>query len=262
MTLFFTASGFACSTILLKKGGKLMAIFIILSAFLAVAQNLLAVGLGWVINATGIGTISPMISLMTASVALTGGPGNAAAFGPLAEQMGYPGALSVAIASATFGLVSACLMGGPLGNRLIEKKKLMAVTDTGAGDIAVPDEADVAPREGTVKEMPKAFFLIFVATGFGSLLFVIAKIVLPGVTLPIHVMGMLAGVLFRIAMDAKKIEVPEDTIERLGNIFLGFFVSMAVYTMALWDLIDLALPLIILLLAQLPLMWIIAYYIA
>jgi ESS family glutamate:Na+ symporter len=257
MNLFFTASGFGASMALLKKGGKLVAIFLVLAAALAFLQNALSVGLGFVLTRIGI-DIKPMIALMTGSIPLTGGHGNAASFAPLAEQLGYTGANAVAVAAATYGLVTGSLMGGPLANRLIIKKNLMAVT---AADDAAIDETVLKARAGTMKELPKAFWLISVALGLGSVLFILFKKLMPGVTLPIHVMGMLAGVIFRIIMDTKKIEVPEDAIERLGNIFLGVFVSMAVYTMALWELITLALPIIIILLIQLILMWVFAYYI-
>jgi len=248
--LFFTASGFGASMLLLKKGGKLVLIFLVLAAALAFLQNLWSVSAGFLLSKAGI-PIKPMIALMTGSTPLTGGHGNAASFAPLAEEMGYPGALSVAVAAATFGLVTGGLMGGPFANNLIVKKRLMdrASADTGVS------EADLKVKTGDVKEIGRSFFLVILALGLGSLLFQLFKVLLPTVTLPIHVMGMLGGALFRIVMDLRKIEVPEDTIDKLGNVFLGIFVSMAVYTMKLWELVDLAVPMIIILLTQLVLIW-------
>jgi len=250
MNLFFTASGFGASMMLLKKGGKLVVIFLVLAAALAFVQNAVSVGMGVVLSSIGI-PIQPMLALMTGSIPLTGGHGNSAAFGPVAVQMGFPSALSISVAAATFGLVTGCLMGGPVANSLILKKGLM---NKASKDVAV-SEADLKVRDGSVKELGQSFFLIIVALGFGSILFEVFKVLMPKVTLPIHVMGMLAGVLFRIAMDVKKIDVPEDTIDKLSNVFLGIFVSMAVYTMKLWELIDLALPIIIILLIQLVVIW-------
>jgi ESS family glutamate:Na+ symporter len=206
--------------------------------------------MGAVLSSIGI-PIQPMLALMTGSIPLTGGHGNSAAVGPVAVQMGFPSALSISVAAATFGLVSGCLLGGPVANGLIVKKGLMTKASK---DVAV-SEADLKVKEGSVKELGQSFFLIIVALGVGSILFEVFKVLIPTVTLPIHVMGMLAGVLFRIGMDVKKVEVPEDTIDKLSNVFLGIFVSMAVYTMKLWELVDLALPIIIILLIQLVVIW-------
>ena len=106
--LFFAASGTAASLKLLKKGGKLVLIFSILAAVLAVIQNAAALGLGIAMD------MNPLTALMAGSTPLTGGHGNAASFGPIAAEMGGVGALEVAIASATFGLISGSIIGGPI----------------------------------------------------------------------------------------------------------------------------------------------------
>jgi ESS family glutamate:Na+ symporter len=110
------------------------------------------------------------------------------------------------------------------------------------------------------KKLTKAFYLLFIGLGLGSVFHIIFKIVLPGVTLPIHVMGMLGGVIIRIIMDIKKMYVPEEEIDTIGNVSLGVFVSMAVYTMRLWELAELALPLLMLLFAQVILIFFFVRY--
>jgi ESS family glutamate:Na+ symporter len=270
MNLFFTACGFGASLVLLKKGGKRIMIFLGLAAGLAFCQNAVALTLAKVLN------VEPMIALMTGSIPMTGGHGNAAAFAPIAEEMGYSGAVSVAVAAATFGLVAGSMMGGPLGNKLISKKGLFKKQSGGIGieqDIAVGMSSVTVVESGgrdtteekvnyfDPKKLTKAFYLIFVGLGLGSVFHILFKIVIPGVTLPIHVMGMLGGVVIRIAMDIKKIYVPEEEIDTIGNVCLGLFVSMAVYTMRLWELAELALPLLILLFAQVVLIYLFVRYI-
>ena len=109
--IFFAASGMSASLALLKKGGKLVIIFSVLAALLAVLQNALALGVG-----TAMG-MNPLTALMAGSTPLTGGHGNAASFGPIAAEMGGVGAVEVAVACATFGLISGCLIGGPIYRR-------------------------------------------------------------------------------------------------------------------------------------------------
>lgn len=248
MNLFFAASGFGASMVLLKKGGKLVAIFLVLAALLAFLQNVLSVGMAGVVG------IPKMIALMTGSIPLTGGHGNAGSFAPLAEGMGYAGANAVAVAAATFGLVSGSIMGGPVATQFIKKYNLFDPNDKDPIQQGT-NQTDEKPVF-SAKVVTNSFNLIFVALGLGSVLFILFQIILPNVTLPIHVMCMLGGVLMRIAMDGFKVEVPELEIDTIGNVCLGVFVSMSVYTMKLWELIDLALPIIIILALQLILIYV------
>lgn len=255
MNLFFTASGFGASMSLLKRGGKLVTIFLILAAATAFLQNLLPMALAGVLG------LEPMIALMTGSIPMTGGHGNAASFAPLAEEMGFVGANAVAVAAATFGLVAGSVMGGPVANSIIQKKKLFSAADREASKQVQNEVAAGKQHLFNAKVITQSFHLIFVALGLGAVLFIIFKKLLPGVTLPIHVMGMLGGVIIRIIMDMKKIEVPEVEIDTIGNVCLGVFVSMAVFTMRLWELIDLAMPILVLLLLQVVLMFLIARFV-
>jgi len=248
MNLFFASSGFGASMVLLKKGGKLVAIFLVLAALLAFLQNVLSVGMAGIVG------IPKMIALMTGSIPLTGGHGNAGSFAPIAEEMGYAGANAVAVAAATFGLVSGSIMGGPVATQLIKKYNLF---DPGDKDPVQQMNAESQEKPVfDVKIVTNAFNLIFIALGLGSVLFILFQKILPNVTLPIHVMCMLGGVLMRIGMDGFKVNVPELEIDTIGNVCLGVFVSMSVYTMKLWELIELALPIIIILALQLILIYV------
>ncbi|MCQ4765641.1 sodium/glutamate symporter, partial [Cloacibacillus evryensis] len=101
--------------------------------------------------------------LMTGSIPMTGGHGYASSFAP----PDYPGALWVAIAAATFGLVSGSLLGGPLANSLIQKKHLLDSVADGSMDTESPEKSAAMVSVG---EIPKSFFLIFVALGVGMIM--------------------------------------------------------------------------------------------
>lgn len=248
MDLFFTASGFAASILIMKKSGKMILIFTVLASILAFLQNVLSVGLG-----TKLG-LDPMIALMTGSIPLTGGHGYSAAFAPA----NYPGALSVAIAAATFGLVTGSLMGGPLSDLLIRKHNLMAGIDMKKVEI---EKAEIAETKVELSEMSRGFYLIFIALGVGMILKAVLETFFPGVDFTSHVMGMVGGALTRVFMDIKKMSVPEKEIDTIGDIFLTVFVSMAVYTMRLWELAAVAGPMVVVLLCQLVLMFLFVRFI-
>ena len=251
--LFFAASGTAASLKLLKKGGKLVLIFSILAAVLAVIQNAAALGLGIAMD------MNPLTALMAGSTPLTGGHGNAASFGPIAAEMGGVGALEVAIASATFGLISGSIIGGPIGRQLIRKYNLDKnyVEETNDSFSEKISFAFSSERSKT------AWFILLLACGLGQLLLQIRQFILPNVNIPIHVMCMLGGIIARFILDKTNNgdEAMYETLDNIGEICLALFVSMSIVTMKLWQLIDLALPLITILMIQLVIIYLFTRFI-
>lgn len=250
--IFFAASGAAASMALLKKGGKLVIIFAILAAALAFLQNVLAVGVG-----VGVFDMNPLVALMAGSTPLTGGHGNAASFGPQAVAAGGVGALEFAVASATFGLISGCMIGGPLGRHLIRKNHLM---DERAKNVELTEEKSGNPIKALMSaaRSTQAVYLMLLACGLGEVLFKLLKPIMPSwFSMPIHVMCMLGGIVVRVVLDktGKGDDALYESIDTVGEISLSIFVTMSIMTMKLWQLIDLALPLITILVLQLVLIY-------
>ena len=245
MYLFFTASGFEASASLMKKASGKLLIFIVLAGVLAVLQNATVVGLSPVVG------MDPKLGLMTGSIPLTGGHGNAAAYAPLAEKAGVQGAVTVAVAAATYGLAAGSILGGPVATRLIKKYHLFDPNEKGTSDTEALEEAGkVIPLDG--KRFALGCALTLIAFGIGAFLMDLFSLIFPGVNFPIHVMGMVGGAIVRNIYDAMKKSskaTPEKEIDILGSVCLSMFVSMAVMTMRLWELASLAIPLILLLVA-------------
>lgn len=241
--IFFAASGAAASLSLLKQGGKLVVIFAVLAALLAACQNALALFVG---NLLG---VNPLISMMTGSIPMTGGHGNAAAFAPIAVEAGASAAMEVAIAAATFGLISGCILGGPFGNFIIKRHKLEDPNLDGKDDTSEIGEtaSTVAIDKNSVVN---AMFLMCIALGIGQVVTLILKKY--GISFPIHVSCMLGGILIRLFYDKKSgnHEVLYEAIETVGEFSLGLFVSMSIITMKLWQLSGLGFALIVLLFVQ------------
>ena len=258
--IFFAASGAAASMALLKKGGKLVLIFAILAAVLATFQNGIALVIGKFMN------IDPLISMMTGSIPMTGGHGNAASFAPIAVKAGAPAAMEVAIAAATFGLISGCMLGGPFGNFLVKRFKL---EDSTSLNNEAMDEIDV---EGTgsilvdKQNLIQAVFLMCIAIGIGKLIELGLKSIQEStgwkVALPIHVCCMFAGIVIRLIYDRKEgnHDVLYESIDIVGEFSLALFVSMSIITMKLWQLSGLGLALVVLLIAQLVLIVVFCYF--
>ena len=258
--IFFAASGAAASMALLKKGGKLVLIFAILAAVLAACQNGIALAVGKFMN------IDPLISMMTGSIPMTGGHGNAASFAPIAVKAGAVAAKEVAIAAATFGLISGCMLGGPFGNFLVKRFKL---EDSTSLNNEAMDEIDVEETGSILVDKPnliQAVFLMCIAIGIGKLIELGLKSIQEStgwkVALPIHVCCMFAGIVIRLIYDRKEgnHDVLYESIDIVGEFSLALFVSMSIITMKLWQLSGLGLALVVLLIAQLVLIVVFCYF--
>ncbi len=115
MVVFFTTIGLGSSIEGLKKGGRLLLIFWLLSGFMTFMQTVIGVSLA---KATG---INPLLGVLAGSVSMSGGHGSAGAFGQTVQELGVSGALTMALSAATFGLVAGGFLGSPLAIHLIKK---------------------------------------------------------------------------------------------------------------------------------------------
>ena len=256
LLVFFTTIGFSASFELLKKGGVGVALFLAAAVGLVVLQNLLGAGL-----AAALG-VHPLIGVAAGSISLTGGHGTSAAFGPLLEQAGAAGALPAAIAAATYGLVAGCVIGGPLGTLLMRHNGLHR-SGLAAGTPVVATAADAANAstaqvpapalEGNSDTVMYASILIAVSIGAGTLLVNWLKGM--GITLPSYLGPMLVAALVRNIIDWRNSALPLRQFEVVGNVSLGFFLAMALMSMKLWELAEVAGPLLVILLAQTVLMF-------
>ncbi|MGE5682663.1 MAG: sodium/glutamate symporter [Bacillota bacterium] len=266
MIAFFTSIGFGASLSLLKKGGPQVMIFFIISTIVAVLQNLLGI-----ITAPIFG-LHPLFGVLTGSVTLTGGPATGLAFAPIFEQSGVTSAASVAIASAMVGIVSGGLIGGPIGTYIIERNKLRSpLSKLNHHDIPiateiVEDQLGEQPTEipqGEDKEsytILKSIVVIFLAMWSGS--WVSSWFVSLGITLPAYIGAMLIASIFRNFDDRTKLlSLSQKTIDDLSSVALSLFITMALMTLKLWELVALALPMIIMLLFQVILIAVICIWI-
>ena len=249
MVFFFTSVGFQANLKVLKSGGKPLLIFLVLVIVLIITQNFTAIGLA---NLLGLDSLTGMT---TGSIPMVGGHGTAGAFGPVLEDFGISGATTVCTAAATFGLVAGSLMGGPFGNRLIKKHNLLETIKNDDDTLLVEEEEK---HERHFSMYAPAVFQLIIAVGIGT---IFSKLLsLTGMTFPIYIGAMIAAAIMRnIGEYTGKITIHMGEINDLGGICLSLFLGIAMITLKLWQLADLALPLVILLAGQVALMFLFSY---
>lgn len=251
MICFFTTVGFGASLAVLKKGSVAVVVFLGAASLLCVFQNAVGAGIAALMGQ------NPLLGVAVGSVPMTGGHGTSAAFGPMMEAAGLTGASTIAVAAATFGLVSGSLMGGPIANRLIRKRNLKAGATNAATNNSVIEETKVLLNSG---HMSTAFFQIAIAMFLGS--YVSKVIALTGLTVPAYIGSMLVAAFMRnFFKDGTSKEIRIAEISALGDIFLAVFLAQALMSLKLWELASLALPLVVILLAQVVLMYLFANFV-
>jgi ESS family glutamate:Na+ symporter len=262
MIAFFTSIGFGASLSLLRVGGPLVVIFFVVSSVAAVAQNVLGV-----LCARALGQ-PDLLGVLAGSVTLTGGPATGLAFAPLFEQAGVPAAATVAVAAAMVGIVSGGILGGPIGTRLIERRGL-ASRARGATDVTpVTAQSFVEQQmlEPIVRTPPgedresyailKTLVVMLVAMWIGGVFsaWLDARLAPYGMALPAYIGAMLVASAIRNLDDVfGVIGISQTIVDDLGNVALSLFLVLALMTLQLWQIANLALPLAVMLAFQVAL---------
>lgn len=242
MVAFFTALGFGASYRLLRAGGPSVVFYLVACTVLAVLQNVLGAGLAWSFG------LNPLAGVLAGSVTLTGGPGTGMAFAPAFEKAGVASAGTLALAAAMGGIVLGGLLGTPVATRLIHRHQLAGARPVGPTPTTALEGQ--APTEVTTLRHVVVLLVAMWWGGYLSTLFTRW-----GITLPGYMGAMVVAAILRNADDRWGFfRLEAQVLERLGNLALMFFLALALMTLRLWELVHLAGPLAVMLLAQAGLM--------
>ena len=264
MTLFFTSVGYTACFRLLKKGGKKVITFLIVAIIMVCLQNVVSSILA------GVFDWDMRLGLCTGSIPMVGGHGTAGSYGPMMENdLGIARANVIAIAAATYGLVAGSLMGGPTARSIINKYNLKS-TESGPG--VELDDMSAADREKAervdVDAFTNAAILLIVAAGLGTLLTAALNNIQIDIgnfhfkfTFPTYIGAMLIAAVIRNFCDAKHIVLPSRALDLWGNVSLSIFLAIALMSVALWQLAEVAGPMIVMLVAQTVLMFFFARFV-
>ena len=253
MLVFFATVGLGASFGILKQGGKDFVKYLLLGMVVATYQNFLAVGLAFATD------ISPMHGIMMGAATMVGGHGGAAAFGAELDAMGYAGSTAVGMASATFGVVAGSLVGGPVARKLINKYNL-----TSAETHAEPLPVAYAAREHkplSIKTMFQILSCVFFAVTFGSMVcnFITRDL---GIIFPSTVGAMIFGTAIRNLNDKYHfLDLDSERVDTLSDACLNIFLTMSIMSLALDQLVAMAVPMMIILLSQVVALALFAYFV-
>ena len=242
LLMFFTTVGLAADARMLTKGGVKLLVFLVISAVLVVFQNVVGIGAALALD------LHPVIGLFGGSITLVGGHGTGAAYaGRLGETMNLQGVMELAMAAAPAGLVMGAILGGPITDYLIKRHRLSGPKVDPAAEDTVTKNLE--PDEVTSASLINTLFIILACLAGGKAL--VKLVEHTGFILPDFVFCLLLGVVIRnISAFTNLYRMSDRTIETVGDVALSLFLVMALMTMKLLDLANLAGPLLVILALQ------------
>lgn len=269
MLVFFTSVGFQSDLKVIRHGGKALVMMLILLTLIIVVQNITPIAITKILG------INPLFGMAVGSISMAGGHGTAGGFSAVLESMGLNGAGTISMAAATFGLVAGSVIGGPVAERLIRTRLTTEHLEPkdyeiDPGMIGIETEETmpsgrakhVSSNEKEFHEYANASYTILIAMGIGT----VASILLQytGIHFPTYFGALVVAALLRNIFQGTRFaaETHYDRITSVGNIALSLFLGMAMMSLKLWELQSLAMPLLLVLAAQVFMMYIISTFVA
>ena len=254
MLVFFTTVGLGASLKLLIRGGPKVLLFLAVATAYLLCQN----GLGVVM--AHVADVHPLLGLIGGSITLSGGHGTGVTYSDLFRDIhNLQGTMELAMACATFGLVLGGLLGGPVTRRLVEKYKLKPAEtleeQTEGVTYNLDDDDRVTPRR-----MMETLLIISACMAGGGLLY--KYLSTAGITAPSFICSLFLGMILVNLLEVTKIyTINKETIDLWGTISLSIFLAMALMSLRLWELLNLAGPMLLILAGQTVFMAAFAYFV-
>ena len=254
MLAFFTTVGLGASFSLLKKGGKLLIIYWLTCGIISIFQNIIG------ITITKITGLEAPYALLSSAISMIGGHGAALAYGGTFAKMGYESAPLVGAAAATFGLITAVLIGGPLGRRLIEKNNLRPDNNENFDQSVTEINTDKGVKLSDL-DIIKNVVVILLCMAIGSYIStLIGKLI--KMDFPSYVGSMFVAVIVRnINEKTHTYNFNFSLVDGIGNVMLNLYLSLALMTLKLWELSGLIGGVLLVVACQVIFMIIIAYFV-
>lgn len=246
MLAFFTTIGLGASLKLLRLGGKVLILYFIFCGVLAVFQNIIGVSLAKVLN------IPPLLGLTVGSMSMEGGHGNAAAYGQTVQNMGIDSALTAALAAATLGLVAGGLIGGPVVKFLINKYNLKPehAEETTKDYSNVKSNAYLRNRMTPTTIFLLQFSIVAICMAIGSYLGNTFSDI-TNINVPVYVGAMFVAVIIRNISEYNNLNLIDmKIVDSISDVSLSLFLSIALMSIQLTEIYQLAIPLIVIVLVQ------------
>ncbi|MBU2895840.1 sodium/glutamate symporter [Vibrio hepatarius] len=262
MLMFFSTVGLAANYTQLIKGGAKVFVFLAVASFYIIIQNAVGVSLATILG------LDPLMGLIAGSITLSGGHGTGAAWSQtFSETYGLSNTLEIAMASATFGLIIGGIIGSPVAQKLINKNGFESDYGSGANtherfpELVTYNEYE--EDKVTAKKVIEILFVLLICvTGAKYLEQWVTSLQVSWLMIPDFVYALFIGVFITNVMEVAKVNrMDVETVDILGTVSLSLFLAMALMSLKLWNIFDLAIPFLIILSVQSVVLGVFAYFV-
>lgn len=259
MISFFTAVGLGAKLSAfskgVNKGGKLLLIYWLITAFLSLSQNLIGLLIGRLIG------LEPAYALLSSAISMIGGHGAAGAYGSTFLKMGYPASMEVGASAATFGLIAAVMCGGPMGRFLIEKYHLHPEEEDVQEVPEKPKDKDLTYQQVAKMDILINVSVILICMGLGVWLAQGVGALLK-MTFPSYVCAMFVGVLVRNFNERfHYYRFCESLVGSFGEIMLNLYLAIVLMSLKLWEMAGILSGVMLIVLAHVVFILLLCYFV-
>ncbi|MDF2155223.1 sodium/glutamate symporter [Vibrio sp. CAU 1672] len=262
MLMFFATVGLAANYTQLMKGGAKVFVFLAIASFYIIIQNGVGISLATVLG------LDPLMGLIAGSITLSGGHGTGAAWSQTFQNVyGINNVLEIAMASATFGLIIGGLIGSPVAQRLVDKHGFESEYGRGSKthekfpELVTYNEYE-EDKVTAKKVVEKLFFLLICVTGAKYVEQWVSTFEISWLMIPDFVYALFIGVIITNFLEVTKLrQLDAETVDMLGTVSLSLFLAMALMSLKLWNIFDLAIPFLVILAVQSVVLAIFSYYV-
>lgn len=262
MLMFFSTVGLAANYTQLLKGGAKVFLFLAVASVYIVIQNGVGVSLASMLG------LDPLMGLIAGSITLSGGHGTGAAWSQtFADNYGMSNTLEIAMASATFGLIIGGLIGSPVAQCLVDKHNVESEYGRGSKthekfpELVTYNEYE-EDKVTAKKVIEKLFFLIICVTSAKYVEQWVSTYEIKWLMIPDFVYALFIGVIITNFLEVTKIrKLDAETVDMLGTVSLSLFLAMALMSLKLWNIFDLAIPFLVILAVQSVVLALFTYYV-
>ncbi len=262
MLMFFATVGLAANYTQLIKGGAKVFLFLAVASVYIIIQNGVGVSLATLFG------LDPLMGLIAGSVTLSGGHGTGAAWSQtFTETYGLANTLEIAMASATFGLIIGGIIGSPVAQRLVNKHQLESdygccgQTHERFPEVVTYNEYE--EDKVTAKKVIEILFILLICvTGATYLEQWVSSFNIEWLMIPDFVYALFIGVFITNVLEVTKVHrVDTETVDMLGTVSLSLFLAMALMSLKLWNIFDLAIPFLAILAVQAFVLGVFSYFV-
>jgi len=254
LLIFFACLGLSSDLRQLLRGGPRLLRFLLALAPFLVVQNLLGVLLAKVLGLHG------FLGLVAGTITLVGGHGTGAAYvARFDEVVQIPGLMALTMTSATLGLVLGGVVGGPVAERLIRRHRLTAAPAAGGEETGSVINGPEADEPASTFPVIGALAIALIAMLIGQWL--ASQLQGLPIAVPAFVLCLLAGLALRNLGEPLGLKLHQPSVDLIGSVSLSLFLAWTMMALDLSAVIAMAGPLVLILLAQVVLVALWAYFI-